>query len=77
VPRRHYAQFLELLFQDEIYVRHPHLINRRGPVVRKFGVQNTNTAQPPFLAALREQVVYRYTPYTFIGRFLDQIPIKA
>ena len=29
MPRRPYAQFLELLFQDEIYVRHQHLINRR------------------------------------------------
>jgi hypothetical protein len=29
VPRRPYAQFLELLFQDEIHVRHQRLINRR------------------------------------------------
>jgi hypothetical protein len=28
VPRRSDAHFLELLFQDEIYVQHQHLINQ-------------------------------------------------
>jgi hypothetical protein len=75
VPRRPYAQFLELLFQDEIYVRHQHLINRRQKLADFRELRSLDNFDFSFNANISRAQIYELAhPHRVLWRGVLQMP---
>jgi DNA replication protein DnaC len=71
VPRRPYAQFLELLFQDEIYVRHQHLINRRQKLADFCELRSLDNFDFRFNANINRAQIYELATVLFVAQRRD------
>jgi DNA replication protein DnaC len=71
VPRRPYAQFLELLFQDEIYVRHQHLINRRQKLADFCEPRSLDNFDFSFNANINRAQIYELATGHFVAQRRD------
>jgi len=71
VPRRPYAQFLELLFQDESHVRHQHLINRRQKLADFCELRSLDKFDFSFNANINRAQIYELATGHFVAQRRD------